>query len=536
MMSHAQWFENERQDYDATKQSRFRRRRTGLAPAGGSADYHYRNETQYLRLMESARDIDRNDMIVGQGINRLTDNVVQEGFTPDPRTGDKGVNTELSARWLDWSIDPEQCDITGEHTYSQIEWLAFRSYIVDGDDHILPLEGGQLQLMEGHRLRTPRNASRNKKNRIVHGVKLDEHRRRLEYWFTKDDIDPLAPLNRISDITKIPARDKDGNKQVFHIYDPRRVSQTRGITAFAPIFDPIGMHDDIQFAKLVQQQACSSYTIFHEWGPEAPGIPGQDNESATGEKSTETLADGSTREIRGISPGLDYFGTPGEKLHGFSPNIPNPQFFDQAIMILKFISVNLGLPIHVFLLDGTLVGSFSAHRGVVQQARMGMRRQQSNFSKRMHRQIWPWKVRQWMIDDPKLAEAANKSDVRIFRHNWNLPTWPDIEPLKDRSADLLSQRNAINSPRRIQAANSRNWDDVSTEIVEDNALAISKAKEAAADLNKNFPDDPDQVHWRELISLPTPDGIKINLTADAPDGDTADTPPPGNRDKETEDQ
>jgi hypothetical protein len=40
-------------------------------------------------------------------------------------------------------------------------------------------------------------------------------------------------------------------------------------------------------------------------------------------------------------------------------------------------------------------------------------------------------------------------------------------------------------------------------------MAIRKAKTAAAELNEDFPADP--VHWREIISLPTPDGVQLNL-------------------------
>ncbi|HEX5500147.1 MAG TPA: hypothetical protein VFX03_13005, partial [Thermomicrobiales bacterium] len=71
----------------------------------------------------------------------------------------------------------------------------------------------------------------------------------------------------------------------------------------------------------------------------------------------------------------------------------------------------------------------------------------------------------------------------------------------------------------------RDWPTQVREIVEDNTLAIRAAKEAAQELNAQFPDD-DRVHWRELISLPTPDGVKITVAATEGGGEGDGKPAP----------
>ena len=50
---------------------------------------------------------------------------------------------------------------------------------------------------------------------------------------------------RVNDITQIPARDDAGHRQVFHHYLPDRRSQTRGVTAFAPMADTADHWDDL---------------------------------------------------------------------------------------------------------------------------------------------------------------------------------------------------------------------------------------------------------------------------------------------------
>ena len=74
-------FEELRADYDLSKSTRFRRSRAGVNSVGKHADYHYRSEAQFFRAMELSRDIDRNDIVVGQAVERLVDNVIQGGFT-----------------------------------------------------------------------------------------------------------------------------------------------------------------------------------------------------------------------------------------------------------------------------------------------------------------------------------------------------------------------------------------------------------------------------------------------------------------------
>lgn len=496
-------FTDLRSDYSGAKASRFRRRRNGLALSGSHADYHYRTEADFLRLLEYARDMDRNDCIVGQTVNRAVINTLQGGITLDTSTGDTGADLELWNRWKAWTEDSEECDLAGEHTFADIEQLVLRHMLVDGDVLALPLRTGQLQLTEAHRLRTPRNTKRN----VVHGVLLNDVRRKLEFWITKEDVAPSATVSAVSSITPYAARDADGFKQVFHVLNATRVSQTRGVTAFAPIFDVLGMFEDIQFAKLVQAQIVSCFAVFRE---RAVGFNGPTG-GPQGATNTETLADGSSRTIQGVAPGMEIAGAVGETLKGFSPAVPNAEYFEHVKLMLTLVGINLGLPLCLVLLDASET-NFSGWRGAVDQARLGFRNNQRFLTQRLHRPTYLWKVRQWLADDAALRTAAGKSGVDIFGHTWNPPNWPYIEPMKDAAADLLRVRNVLTSPRRLHAERGRDWETIADETVQDNAYAIRLAKAEAAAINTEFTDS-NPVHWRELISLPTPDGVQIALQA-----------------------
>lgn len=493
-------------DYSGAKESRFRRDRLGVTRIGRSADWHYRLIGDQLKLMELARDMDRNDLVVGQGIDRACNNIVQDGFKLDPKSGDKDFDKEVRERWHDWSHDPNACDLAGEMTFPEIEYKACRQPMVDGDMFFLPHSSGHLEGVEAHRCRTPQGTYPG----VINGVLLNSYRRRQQYWFTKDDVDPLKPVSLIGDVEKYDARDESGFRQVFHVYNPKRVSQTRGISALAPIFDALGQFEDIQFAKLIQHQIVSCFAVIRErtnnWaGGDVP---------AAGEKTEESLPDGTVRQLEGIGPGMEIRAKIGEKITGFSPGVPNPEYMPQMRLILSLIGVNLGMPLVMLLMDASET-NFSGWRGAFDQAKMGFRANQRQLIYKLHQPTYVWKMRQWMYEDPGFASRAERLGPKAFRHHWNRPSWPYINPREDAAADLVRVKNGLTSYTRIHHENGDEWGDLSTEIVADNGMLIRKAKAEAMAINKEF-DDGDPVTWRDVASISLPAGMTLAIN---PDGD-----------------
>jgi capsid protein len=496
-----------RADYSAAKASRLRRKRSGVPAAGAGADYHYRSDADYLRLMELARDMDRNDLLVGSILDRAVSNAIQDGIQIDPQTKDEGLNADLKARFAAWAEDANQCDLAKERSLRQMQWLALRHMMLDGDLVCLANRSGAIEMVEAHRMRTPRNTTKN----VVHGVLVDQvTRERREYWLTRDDIDPFKTLSRVQDVKRYPARDDQGNLQVYHVYHPKRISQTRGVTAFAPIFDAAGMFEDINFAKLVQQQMVACFAIIEERQIEFK-VPTSGNESPIGPQTQEMDADGVPRTLEGMGPGMRIKGAPGSKIRIDSANVPNPEFFPHMRMIIQLISINLGMPLTLALMDASET-NFSGWRGAMDQAKIGFQLNQQTIYERLVAPVYHWQVRRWIQQDVTLRRLYDVLGPAIFAHEPGFPTWPYVEPLKDASADLLQTRNALLSHRRRCARRNLDWDDLSTEIVEDNAKLIRKAQQMADALNQEFPSL--SVTWRELACLPTPDGMTVSTAVD----------------------
>lgn len=499
-------FQRERADYDAAHTSRFQRVRSGIAWSGSHADYHYRNDSHYLKVLEKSRDLDRNNAVVGRMLTLSADATVQAGITTKSTTGFSGLDDAIDALFSEWGDDPTLCDAQGEMTFGQMQHLAFRQSQLDGDVIGLLTDEGTVQHFESHRCRKPSKTRRN----VVLGVLLDGNRRRKQYWITKEDVDPSSPIKSVDEVQPYDVYDAEGLRRVVHLYGPKRFSQTRGVSALAPIFDLSGMAEDIHFAKLVQAQTLSCWGIFIErTGDYAGGLPPQ-----LGERETENLADGSARLIENQGPGMIVYGNKGEKPNPINAQIPNPEYFPFIRLTHQMMMAALGLPYMLVMLDASDT-NFSGWRGAYDIAKMGWRQNQRAIVSRYVKPIRRWKIAQWLENDPALKRlAARKTVDGVYRCSYHLPTYPYIQPAQDAMTDILMLANMLTSPQRLFASKGEDAYDVAAETIEfrhDQILAAAvKANEinAAAGLTGAA-----AVTWRDLLPMPSAQGLNVTLNA-----------------------
>jgi capsid protein len=372
-------------------------------------------------------------------------------------------------------------------------------------------------------MKTPTGTRKN----LVLGVLLSDLSKPLEYWVTKDDVGALSTIKLVGDMQRIPARDADGFRNAFHPRMRRRLSQTRGVTPLAPATDMIGIHDDLQFATLVKAQIAACFAIIREMnsdGKSKPTTPprGAAGDTQLGLRENEMRVDGTSDKTEQIGPGMDIRGREGEKITGFAPGIPNPEFFPHATMVLTFISINLGLPLAVLLLDPSKT-NFSGWRGAVDQARQGFRRLQKSFSDQWFTPIYHWKLRQFAADDRKFARFMEELGTNAFKHEWQSPGWDYIQPVQDAQADHYQVSHLLTSPRR--AAGKRNLvkAQIDKETAEDNAQSLAVFMDAAAKFNdeRKLTGTDKEVPWQYFMRLPLPDQVSMTTDPAAEDGSTS---------------
>lgn len=491
-----------RADYTAGKASRYQRAREGILSSGAGADYHQRNEVEAMKRVELARDMDRNDTVLGPMADRLITNVIGTGFKIEPATGLKELDDAYTKEHEQWSNDPQQCDVARDRNFHEIEKALFRSAaVIDGDGFVIPRRSGQLQVMEYHRCRT-----HGRQKDIVLGVELDNQRRPVRYHFTRDNIDPNRQITSQHDIEPVDAYGPDGTEWVWHIKDPKRTDQTRGVTPLTSVFDALGFFEDLSFAKLVQAQAASAFTFFIKTSETG----GNFGVKAYGQKETTTNADGTERLLQMLAPGSGIRLDPGEDVEPFSPNIPNTEFFEHATLTLQLIGACINMPLLVYLLEARAT-NFSGWRGAIDQAKRGWQEQQGWFAGRFHRRVWNWRVRQMNAKSRALRALANRvEDPR--KHVIHYPGWPYIEPSKEAVADERQIKSRLQSRRRILAKRGLQHADIAREAVEDNAREIKLAHEVATELSAELGVEIDPT---QVLEIDTKRPFEVSETLDA---------------------
>jgi lambda family phage portal protein len=503
-----------RADYAAATPSTFRRRREGQ---GGLADAHYYSESRFLQMMEGVRDMERNDWLVGAILDRLTDNLVRNGFSLEPQTGGKVANRAVWEKHQAWATDKTQCDVAREHDWTAQQRMALRQRYMDGGIFAIPItdpgddDYGRIQMLEADRCRTPTRSARN----IVHGVELSPRGRRLRYYFVRQEIDRFSRTLRVKDTTPIDAFDADGLPQVLHVYKPSRVSQTRGVTALHGCFDLSGIMEDIHFAEVIRRQIASSIGLAIETDVHAPD-PTPD--LPLGDRQTFTQANGFDDILEKIAPGMILRLRKGQTAKNIGTSIPGEGFLSHFKLVLQSIGACVGLPLIMLLLDGSET-NFSGWRGAVDQAKIGFVCEQHIQKVQFCRPVHRLNVRRWMQEDPAFAKLHGSAGddgtpINLFAHDWKAPKWPYIQPLQDAQAAMIRVNTGQSSPRRIAAENGEDFEEIAEESVRDTEYWIDLAMAGTERLKTKYPDIAKDLHWSHLYHRDFPRGVQILDTID----------------------
>ena len=500
-----------RAHYAATQASRHRRERTGL---GGSADAHYAMGLDFYKLREFARDMDRNDAVMGQLVDRACDNLGP--LVPIPQTGNKDVDKAILRKWVAWAYDRQACDEAGKFTFPETERLIDRSEFIDGDIFALPLDNGRLQIVEADHVDSPMTHAG-----VVHGVRVNASGRPLEYWFLEEPVarrTQFGPRVAIK-TTKIPARGADGQPNVFHVFDPSRFSQTRGVTVFKAVMDIMGMFEDTNFATLVKQQVGACIAAF---------VTSAGNQQL-GSQSNLLRTDGDYDVLEELSPGLIARLKPGESVTTFSPSVPGNEYFEHVKLLLRLIGAPLGMPLCLVLLD-TSNTTFHGYRGELDQAKIGFERRREARESRFNRPVYLWKMRSWIhelaAEFGEAVIAPLEASGDLLKHKWTGRRFPYVEPKTDAEADKIRLDNLLISPRDLAAERGDTWEDVVEETVADRSLLVRTAIHECQSIEA---DTGVAVGWRDFLNWSPPAGIQ-GAAAPAPGVAVANPEPNARRD------
>ena len=504
--------------YFAGQTSRYLPMPPGIKPQGSGADYHF-TQREYFLAVERFRQFDRDNIVIGKACDRLTKSVFQQGFAFSPNTGDKILDQDIKDKFCghedSWANDPNQCDYEGEKPLNKIAELSFRDILVAGDAFHLLTNQQKIQTFENHHCRNPfgvdntRSANRSLTG-IVNGVQL-KNGRRVAYHMTPQTVG--AHGRERYDTKALPARDAYGNRQVLHVYDPKRFTQRRGMGVFAPAVFPAQYHDDLQFAALVNAKRQSFIAIIRELDVNAKLGGGSGGQKGT--RTEHLRSDGSRQINEGGGPGQEYNSRqPGESIKAWSPTIPHNSFFPHTELLLTFMSIMTDVPLMCLMLDASK-GNFNSYRGVIGTARESYRNFQRDRKQQFHCEVYKWWLRQEMRKEPAWRAAAERSDIRIFGHRFQPQGWSYLQPVHDATADDIRESRNQASKKRIMEERGYDYESEIGDIIGCRKQFLKDAMEAADELLKTHP----KADWQDVFSRMCggQSETKISLTGDVGD-------------------
>jgi lambda family phage portal protein len=347
--------------YDAVK---YTRERKGPSQLSGAEDY--RSNYDRVELMKRARDLAENVGLVRSILMKFASHTAAN-ISYQARTENPEVNSDVEAYWSEWW---DKCDISTRHTGSTLMQVAVMSMLRDGDflfALVRDKEGDlKLQGIEADRVGDPFKVYTSLD--LIGGIHID----RTTGAPSAYDIYSRSIGDFYTFQATIPA------SQAFHLFDPLRIDQYRGVSAFhTAINDCTDIYDIVNFEKMAARVASSQSAVVRR---------NNNNASDLSTLTNDENVNGDTIKLEAIESGKISYLEPGEDIvFPDGPSRPSGAFAEFHKILLRNICLGLGIP-YSFAVDPSAMSGPTA-RLEMQQAGRTFRRYQKLIDDKVLRPI-----------------------------------------------------------------------------------------------------------------------------------------------------
>lgn len=349
---------------------RDRRQTSSWNAADGSADNVTLPDLPALR--ERSRDLLRNAPLATGAVSTVVTNVVGTGLKvqshldrdvlkPYFASEDEFDAFERNAERIfrNWA-ESQDCDITRCQTFSEIQNLVLRSVLESGDVFILKRYAQRpnrnidlaLQIIEADRVTN--SDFKADSGTLAAGVEMDADGAPISYSVCNQHPGDYQNQKE-KKFVKVPAFDKYGNRQVFHIFNRIRPGLTRGVPYLAPVIESLKQLDRYTEAEIMSAVVSAMFTVFVKSEDEEGLAPMTPSESGSTRDDDYKLAPGAILDLQ-----------PGENIEIADPKRPNQAFDPFVQAVLRQVGVALELPFEILIKHFT--ASYSAAQAALVEA------------------------------------------------------------------------------------------------------------------------------------------------------------------------
>lgn len=442
----ASWRESLRGFYDSGGRDRLN---LNWNATNASAEQADRSQRDIIRAR--ARDLERNSDISESIVGSFERNVIGTGINlqakilKDEDNEDEKLNKNIEELWKEW-CKARNCDVTGQQSFNEMQTMAMRRLIIDGGiifiktytkDGIVPFS---LQAREVDDLDTSRNtlpSLKNKGNRIVGGIELNEYNKPVAYYLKTYSPDGFytGQSERV-----------EANRVIF-LWKKTRPTQIREISPLAKTMPRIKEVNEFVEAISVKERILACLSVFIT------------KQHPTGIGRATQIDKQSGYQMKTISPGMIHELQPGESVSAVNPSGQSSNAKDFIMMQQRLAGSGQGLSYETSSRDMSQVNYSSARQGLLEDQR--------TYS------AWQNYIKDNLCDEVYSefiisAVLCGELDIKDFwrnkrkylRHEWITSGWSWIDPLKEVNANKSAIAEGMDTLANICCARGLDWKEV----------------------------------------------------------------------------
>lgn len=295
-----------------------------------------------LRVLRArSRALMRDNEYAKAAVRIIKNNVVGSGIGMQAQVKTGGgklltkVNDAIESTWEDW-CDKDTCDPAGKLCFQDMERLIMGSIVDNGEVMVRkvrqPFGRGKipyaLELIEADRLVDQWSITRAENGNMIRmGVEQDKWGRPVAYWFYPThpgDYQFQAFVE--SALIRVPAED------IFHLYIPERIGQTRGVPWFHATLKRLRNMAGYEEAEIIAARASASIVGIIESEEDLVPDDMVDDEGPGRAPPTLSMEPGTFQQLQ-----------PGEKFTGFNPSRPNTGLDPFMRYMLRAFATGVGV-------------------------------------------------------------------------------------------------------------------------------------------------------------------------------------------------
>lgn len=411
-------------------------------------------------MRSTAREMVRNNPYAERIVAGLKNNIVGTGIRPKFRHKNKAKAKTFGLKFWDFA-HTTQCDFNDQLDFYGLQGLAVRAVAESGEclarrvwNKDKKTFGFEIQLLEPDFIDDTRNLEITPQGgRIMHGIEYDAKGKRVAYWLWNNHPGDTMALRSFKS-ERIPAED------IIHLYDVKRIGQTRGYSWLAPILVRLNEFDQYEDAQLVKQRVSAAWCAFIRDITAPEGATGLNNMGGVENED----------QLEFLTAGVIEHLPPGKEIQFAQPPAVNG-YAEYAVEILRSCATGAGVTYELMTGDYSKVNFSSGRMGWIEFARS----------------IAGWRkdivINQFCAGVMKWIESSAPImgvDMKDLETIWVTPRREMIDPTKEVPAQVAKVNGGLQSLSNEILANGDDPEEVFQSIAEDKAMLKTLGIEVGA--------------------------------------------------------